>query len=203
MTDDPLTNLLLQADRSAPHPSVPDHLADRVRRLARHRRQKTTRLLSAAALLLIALGIVIIFGNSPRTIETAPPQNVGQAMPAVAITSDTEIAQLRVEIAQLRAEADARTEIIKQLLAYQKQQAKLARLERQLASFDDPLAQIQQQLEDAAFTTLYLADRKYNEMNLKDSALRDYHQIIKLYPQTKWAQTARQRLTEIEKSKFL
>ena len=49
-------------------------------------------------------------------------------------------------------------------------------------------------MEKAATTTLSQADRKYNQLDLKESAMADYRQIVQLYPQTQAAQQAQKRI---------
>ena len=87
--------------------------------------------------------------------------------------------------------------MIRELRARERQQARLAELERQLAAIPDPVAEIQRQMDKAAYTMVYHADRKYNQINLKDSAIQDYQRVVKLYPQTRWAEVARNKLSEI------
>jgi len=50
---------------------------------------------------------------------------------------------------------------------------------------------------------VYQADRKLSEYNLRDSALADYHQAVKYFPDTLAAQKARQKITELETSQNL
>ncbi|MCP4713199.1 MAG: hypothetical protein GY869_31600, partial [Planctomycetes bacterium] len=61
----------------------------------------------------------------------------------------------------------------------------------------DPLDEIFQQVEQAAYTIYSHAEQKYTQENLRDSAIADYRQIIKLYPQTRWARVAQSKLKEI------
>ena len=73
----------------------------------------------------------------------------------------------------------------------------MARLEEQLAAIPDPLAEIRRQVEQAAYTIYYHADLKYNQMDLQESAIKDMEQIVKLYPQTRWARVAQKKLNKI------
>jgi hypothetical protein len=113
-----------------------------------------------------------------------------------------EIERLRAEVVQLRAEAEERTAILAEVLKRQERQERLDRLdalERQVRRSGDPPAEIHRLVERAALVILYQADRKYNELDLKDSAIADYRRVIQFYPKTHWAQEAQQRLKEIEK----
>ena len=98
----------------------------------------------------------------------------------------------------MRSEADARAELIRELVAYQRQREELAQLEYQLATMEDPVEKVQRQLEKAALITLYQADRKYNELGLKESAINDYLRVIEVFGRTRSAETARQRLSGID-----
>jgi TolA-binding protein len=82
--------------------------------------------------------------------------------------------------------------------ARQEQKSRLAQAQRKLAAMKDPLVEVKEQLDKAAFIIVYQADRKYNELDLKESAIADYRQVIKLYPQTMWAGKAQERLNGID-----
>ena len=45
---------------------------------------------------------------------------------------------------------------------------------------------------------LYQADLLYKQLNLKDSAAEAYQRVIELFPDNRWAETAKQRLKEME-----
>jgi len=104
---------------------------------------------------------------------------------------------MSLALVQLQAEAETQMLVVRQLRAWERQQARLAELERQLAAIPDPLEEVRRQVEQAAYTMVYHADLKYNKLNLKDSAIQDFQRVIKLYPQTRWAQVAQNKLSEI------
>lgn len=140
--------------------------------------------------------------NAPRQVDvksivarqepTKP--DVGQT---VETNTEAELIQLRIEIAQLRAEADVGMQVVQELLALQKQQTKLAELDQQLAAIPDPVEEVRRQVEQAAYTMVFHADLKYNQMDLKESAVEDFQRVIQLYPQTRWAAVAHKKLDEI------
>jgi len=194
MNEGKIKELLQRADRAAgTPPGVADGLAERVRRAAR-RRLVVGGACAAAAAIAVFVGIAALVatfaGND--TPENKPVAQRGM--------SEQEIARLRVEIEQLRAEADMRMTLIKEMLAAEKRQKRLAAIQRELAK-PDPLEQIQLQLEKAACITVYQADRKYNQLDLPESAIRDYRRVIELFPKTHWAEVARNRLSKIEAGK--
>jgi outer membrane protein assembly factor BamD (BamD/ComL family) len=45
---------------------------------------------------------------------------------------------------------------------------------------------------------VYQADRMYHELNLRESAVASYQRTIELFPQTHWAQVAKDRLAELK-----
>ena len=77
---------------------------------------------------------------------------------------------------------------------------RLLELEEELASIPDPLVEIERQYDRAAFVLVYQADRLYKELNLKGSAVETYNRVIDLFPENKWAEVARMRLSKMSES---
>jgi hypothetical protein len=197
MRDDRIRNLLQQVDRITGPPGLVTDLSKRVHRIHR-RRRVTAAALSVTAGIILVTGLIFVARHfMSESSAPVPPGGIVQHT----TDTQTQIDQLRAEIAQLRAEADAREQIIRGILEYQQQQARWAAAERQFATQPDPLEEIIRQRERAALIILYHADRKYNEPNLRESALTDYHQLIQLFPDTRWAEAARKRLAEIQNNK--
>jgi len=187
MTEDEIKNLLQEADRMAGLPSpVSANLSAAVRRRA-HRRHfvNLAAPLAAAAVILIAAGI---WNFAIRTTETAPERE--------------RIDLLESQLKQLQAKTDAALNLIQEVLVEEQKQHSLDELEAQLASIPDPLEEIQKQVDKTAFILVYHADRLYRELNRTDSAVETYNRVIELFPKNRWAQVARQRLSEIEKQKI-
>jgi len=185
MTEDKIKNLLQEADRMVGLPSpVSAELCAAVRRRA-HRRHfvNLAAPLAAAAVVLIAAGI---WNFAIRTTETAPER----------------IALLETQLKQLQVRTDAALTLIQEVLVEEQKQHSLDELEVQLASIPDPLEEIQKQVDKTAFILVYHADRLYRELNRTDSAVETYNRVIELFPKNRWAQVARQRLSEIEKQKI-
>ncbi len=57
---------------------------------------------------------------------------------------------------------------------------------------------MRRQLDRAAFTIVYTADRLRQDAGLLEAAVEQYEQALKLFPETRSAETARRRLTEIK-----
>ncbi len=199
MNDDYLKNLL-QATDDALGSAAPlgPNVAARVRTRATRRRKAKAALLSGAAAV-IALAVVFNLDPQPKasqpTAQTQPaPETPHVTTTAVVTPPRVDVARLLREIEQLRIEADARSKMIAQARVRMDQNRRLAKLRYQLATTPDPLEEIDRHIEEAACIIVYYADRKLNELDLKESALADYRRVIERFGQTHWAQVARQRL---------
>jgi tetratricopeptide (TPR) repeat protein len=188
MTEDKIKNLLQEADRMAGLPGpVSANLSAIVWRRAhrRHLLVSLTAPLAAAAVILIAAGI---WNLTIRTTEK---------------TNDLEkIVALEKQLEQLQTKTDAALNLIQDVFVAEQKNDSLGELEAQLASFTDPLEEIQKQVDKTAFILVYQADRLYRELNRTDSAVETYNRVIELFPKNRWAQVARQRLSEIDSRKF-
>jgi len=188
MTEDKIKDLLQEADRMAGLPSfVSSNLSAIVRRRA-HRRHLLVGLtppLAAAAVILIAAGIWSF-------VIRTPEQTNGRE----------KIVLLEKQLEQLQVRTDAALNLIQEVLVAKQEQYSLDELEAQLASIPDPLEEIQRQVDKTAFILVYQADRLYRELNRTDSAVETYNRVIELFPKNRWAQVARQRLSEIDSRKF-
>jgi len=183
MTEDRIENLLRTADQMAgPAKPVSANLAATVRRRAHRRR--TIRFVTPIAAAIAVLAAVGVWSLATKTTET--PRN------------QTRLVSIETQLAQLQARTDATLKLIEEVLERERQQRKLAELEAKLASIRDPLEEVQEQVEKTAFILVYQADRMYEQRNQRDSALATYNRVIELFPRTRSAQTARERLSEIQ-----
>lgn len=184
MSEERLKELLRQADRCAEsHRSSPSGgLADIVRGRARSRHIKRISFSSAAAAVVFAaVGLWVVGG-------ILDGRNARQ------------IARLEEKVAELTMQTEASQKFISELVEREKQSVRLLELEDELASIPDPLAEIERQYDRAAFVLVYQADRLYKELNLKGSAVETYNRVIDLFPENKWAEVARTRLSEMSES---
>jgi len=185
MTEDKIKNLLQDVDRIAGRPGPVSADISVIRSRARQRRIVSLAIpATVAAVILIVLGI---WSFTNRTVETREQK---------------KIALLQVQIKQLQARADAAMSSIQEVLEEERRQRQLDELEAQLASIPDPLEEVRKQVDKTAFILVYQADRMYRELNLKNSAVRTYKRVIELFPQTQWAEVARQRLSKIQNSRY-
>ncbi len=195
MDRDPLIDLLRAADRAAGRPPrMPNDLAARVRRAALVRERPRMGIGLVAASLVFAAGLIWVI----QTARPITPAKQGKTL-AEARTADFDEASLRTEIARLRAQAEAQLAVIDRLHANQKRRAQLAALRRPLTgtlrSYPRP---VRDELENTAFVIVNHADQLRDELGLNDAAQRSYRRAIQLFPDSRWAEVARQRLNESE-----
>ena len=180
MREDKIKNLLQKADQTARGAlPISENLASVVRRRAG--RKQTVNLAArivAAAVVVIALGIWSF--NAKKTRDRQ------------------RIVALEIQVKQLKAQTDATLNLIREVLDEERKQRRLNELQAQLARYPDPLEEIQKQVDKTAFILVYQANRMYRELDQQDSAIKAYKRVIELFPQSQWAEEARQRLSEIK-----
>jgi len=182
MPEDKIEELLHEADWTAGRPAEVRVDLSRIRRRA-HRRRYVSIVgpVATAAVLMVALGIWSV------TLTVPPP------------TPEQErIADLENQVRQLQARTDAAMSLIQEMLEQERRRQRLDELEAELASIPDPFEEMQKQVDKTAFMLVYQADRLYRELNQTTSAVEAYNRVIRLFPENRWAQVARQRLKEIE-----
>lgn len=181
MPEDKIKNLLQKADRAAGEPALVSIDLSAVRRNASRRQTvKLTARITAAAVVVIALGIWGFTAKKTRDRQ--------------------RIVALEAEIKRLKVQTDATLNLIREVLDEERKQRRLNELKAQLTSYSDPLEEIQKQVDKTAFFLVYQANRMYRELDQKDSAIQEYNRVIELFPQSRWAEVARQRLLEVKKN---
>ena len=179
MTEDKIKNLLQKADQTAGRPVPVSVDLSAVHRSANRRHVANLAVrIAAAAVVVTALGIWSF--NAKKTRD------------------QQRIVALEIQIEQLQAQTDATLNFIREVLEEDRKQRRLNELRAQLASIPDPARQIQKQVDKTAFILVYQANRMYRELDQKDSAIKAYNRVIELFPQSRWAEEARQRLSEIK-----
>ncbi len=180
MTEDKIKNLIQKADRTAGGPvPISANLAAAVRRRANRRNIANLVVrVAAAAVVLFALGLWNYTAKKTRDQQ--------------------KLVALEIQIKQLQIQTDATLNFIREVLDEERRQRRLNELQTQLASYSDPLEEIQKQVDKTAFILVYQANRMYRELDQKDSAIQAYNRVIELFPQSRWAEEARQTLSEIK-----
>ncbi|MGE5608714.1 MAG: hypothetical protein ACM359_05650 [Bacillota bacterium] len=175
MSCDPFEKLLKEADAEAGGPRVGGDLAGRVVRAAGRRRMRR-RMSGAGVVIMLMLGMGLVIGgrwSNARHVE-----------------------QLRAEVMELRKEREWRMEMTMRLWERERQWRRLMEARRKAAEVD-PMERVQEQVEQAAFSMVYQADRMAGEMGLDQSAAKVYRQVCEDFPATHWAAIARQRLAKM------
>ncbi len=179
--EDKLKTILQNADRKASPPALLSaNLTAVVLRRVRRRRMRIT-IISTVAVILVAAGVCI-------SLLTAKSNRNEQQ----------RIAMLEAEVQRLQASTDATLRLINKLMESERRQKRLADLRYQLAAIPDPLETMQMEVEGAASILLYEADKMSRVPEQQKFALAKYNRLIKLFPDTYSARTAKQRLSEIQ-----
>lgn len=184
MNEEQIRTLLQRTDEAAGKPAIRGISAAGIRRRIHRRRIITTAApLTAAAVITIA--IATVSHRKPEPTPLPPPQ-------------PERIASLEEQVKQLQAQTDATLKLVQEVLETDRQQRRLAALEAELASIPDPVQQMEERVDKAAFVLLYQADRLYKDLNQTESAVAAYKEVIQLFPENQWADVARERLDQIE-----
>ena len=184
MNEDRIKELLESADRAAGAASYGPVSAARVRRLAhrRHMKQVAYPLATAGGVL---LGLTI-WSIGTKTVQ--PPVSDGEQ----------RIASLEEQVKQLQVQTESALKLVQDVLMQERQQRRLDALKAELASIRDPRNEIQAQADRTAFVILYQGDRYYRELKQTQLAIEAYEQVIRVFPESPWADEARSRLAQIK-----
>jgi hypothetical protein len=195
MSKDRLERLLQRADAMAGGVSaVPAGLGGLVRGRARQQHRVRTVGSAVATLIVLAVGAVSVINFSGRPRLTPNATTVVQVVPG-----PIDVAQLQARVQRLREEILAGCNATQEALDREELDNRVAAMQGQTA--DDPLQEVNDQIDRAALTMVYQADRMYRELNLRESAIASYERTVKLFPATHWAEVAKERLTEIQASR--
>ncbi|MHC5161699.1 MAG: hypothetical protein ACYSO4_01035 [Planctomycetota bacterium] len=172
MNDNKLKKLLKQADASAELTSLDAARLASTARGRLRRRKQAVRYGALAAAAMIA--VVCVF-----SVQKYQSYKKGQ-----------RIVQLQQEVEELSRRTEQTLALVEKMLERQEQQD----IEYRLASYQDP---IRKQVDEAAFILVYQADRMMEKYNNKETAIDYYNQVIERFGDTPSAQTARERLSQI------
>jgi hypothetical protein len=180
ITEESFQQLLADADnRAARSPVLDAHkVIASVRSMQTHRKRRNVILTGCASVAAAILIVGLIWDQHDRNKQL-------------------QIAQLQNQIELLNQRLDKTMAMVQQTLVTQRQQEKLNQLEGQLAEYDAAGQKRQAQEESTALTILIQADRLQNA-NLHGDAQIFYKRIMELYPDTCWAQVARQKLESLQ-----
>lgn len=179
MNDERMIELLREVDEAVGPPRVVGMGAAGIRRRIHRRRIMMGGVSAVTAAVLLIVGLWCVAGGIRQRAQ------------------ERRIALLENQVRQLKAQSEVALALVRDVVA----QERLRALETELASIPDPVEQMNQQAEKTAFTLVYQANRMYREMNQAQSAVETYEQVIRLFPQNRWAEVAKQRIAEIKDSR--
>jgi hypothetical protein len=183
MTKDIIRDLLQEADRMA---NVPEQASIDIG-ILRRRAQK--RYLVHIIVPLTAAAAAVILTISVWTLLFRTTKPVG---------GNNKFARLQAQVEYLQARTDATLKLVQEMLQKEQKQRELEALQAQLESISNPREEIHQQVERTALILVFQADKMYREPGQKNSAMQAYSRVIELFPQSRWAKVARQRLLDIQ-----
>ena len=194
MPKEPLEKWLRLADEAAGSPPPPaGNVAEGVRRLAARRRRRAVLggLGFAAAACVAAVALL----RPPAEVPQPAPAPVAEAPKA---PDDAEVARLRQELAQVRSEADSRLRVAHAMIQMERQTQLSGEIQRATPAWLDPLEPIRREVDKAARTMLCQADRMAGDPARQPAAAEKYREVSQLFPQSLWADVARQKLSQME-----
>ena len=106
-------------------------------------------------------------------------------------------ADLRLKLAQLRERVDREQQIVKSLFASERQQ-KSSALAKELNVGLPGTSRVDEQIGRASMSILLSADRVRGRKESQGSAGRDYELVIAKFPNTPWADMAKERLASLQ-----
>lgn len=187
MDTDPLAKLLRDVDAEQRVRVGADDLVTQVRRRAR--RGKAARRFVAAALLVVIGGASFWYASLP----SAPSKVIVLATSptTTTMTAWVDVAELRRELARLNAEAELHERTALLILA--REQAAIA----PAVAAPDANQALTAQVERSALTLVNRGDSLLQDPGAKAEAAESFRRVLELFPQSRGAALARERLNQI------
>ena len=187
MNDDSIAQLLRETDATSPPPPLAG-LASSVRHRA-HTRARRRR--SAAVAIIVLLPAAAALSWALRPTLPVPDKTL-----VLAPSTQSNPQLLQAEATRLREEATVQAAVLSRMAQRERRESVLRRRD-QLAS-RAAFATGATEREKAALILLDHGDRLRKELRQSDAALAAYRRAAELFPETKWAAVARQRIEEIK-----
>ncbi len=184
MDRDGLKDLLREADADWTVPTPRDDLSQRVLLLAARRRRQRVVFGSVAAGLLLAVAL------------WSGPPDVGVKRPA--LSPDTSVAATREKLRAIEREIETRVALMDGLAVHNAVQMRLVELADEAPSEPDPIEAARSAVQQAAFVLVKQGDQTDRKLGRRSSAAESYRLAAALFPQTKWAGVAQQRLNVLD-----
>jgi hypothetical protein len=180
MKHDPLVEMLREADAAAPPPPFRHGLADAVRRRARRRHR---RRLAGAGIVVAAFVACALVVRQPGATPTA--------LVEIPTTGPT------TSVAALRAQADVQWASLQRLRQVERTRQRMHRIEMTLRAAAPSPQSTAVERERAALILLDHGDRLRRDLRKEDAARSAYRRTIELFPDTRWAAVARERMEQM------
>jgi hypothetical protein len=189
MNDDRLRTLIIKADAGAIPPGAgADELSNLVR--TRYGRRRRRRLAAATAVVLFLAGFATwqLLPQRPGVEKTEIA--IAQAVPEK-VTSAAS-----VSLDEFNQKISQNEQIVDRLLAAERHRRQKAEADRRLSK---PAGQayLDEQIARAAATILLTADQEKQMPAYKESSRKSYNLVIELFPQTVWADRAKESLAAL------
>ncbi|MGA2620295.1 MAG: hypothetical protein ABSF26_21970 [Thermoguttaceae bacterium] len=189
LNDQHLRELIRQADAMPPPPATTAReLACRVRVLCRRRRG---RHLAVAIAAIVAIGGLLWHGSANRRRGEPPGPVAGQVG-----TPPVEVAHADEHLRLLLEQIDREEQAVGRLLAAERLR-RLSHARQQAGVVLDRQAFLDEQAGRAAMCVLLTGDRRAKQAESLPAARQDYASVIELFPNTPWAEQAKQRLAAL------
>jgi hypothetical protein len=134
---------------------------------------------------------------SRRPAEPNGPQPVDPSITKRPL-SEQEILRLRAEIAALDAEANRAQQFVELYRAEEVRRELLASAEpAPVEPLLPPAVVAQLEIDRAAAITVISADTRAKEFSRADEAAESYRSVLELFPDSRWASVARERLAQV------
>lgn len=210
MRDEWLKDILKQADDrlSCGAPPLPANLSQHVQAALARRRRQRMLLPAAAAVVLIAFTASLWLADG---LQHTPQLRANSGGMANSGSPDTDLNNefaarqeatdaLRREAARLGREADSRLAVVRRTAALlrEQKQARLVNAQPPSETVLAPELRARLKTEEAACVLVQYADRLRLELQLEAQARAQYEEVLRLFPETRWARVARERLEESE-----
>ena len=175
----------------------------------RIRRNRLVSLTAAAALGVAALGIVQLMDRgvpiannssqqAAKDIGISPGSEPIPVDKSIAANSPKNPAEIQQRLRQLEIELEIRTMVVAALVKQEQDELVRDESANRIEHKINASIRMRTELEKAALIILQQANRRYDELNLKASAIEEYRQVIEYFPSTLGAREARERLAQIE-----
>ena len=181
-----IRGLLRSADDVATEPIFWRVGAARIRRQVRRRRLAVVALpATAAAAVLLTTAVWVVCTDTARPVF-APRKTVSQ----------------EEQVKQWQTQAQSTLKLVHEVLERERRQHRLGVLEAELGRIPDPAIEIERQVDKTASLLLRQAERLSREPGRTEAAVEAYKNIIQRYPESRSADEARKRLSEIKQQRI-